>query len=329
MHVFNCHCMFSWPFQVRLMEYQWGVVKPSVPDYIIKRMYISNSIVNPLLSIAFYMSGIIMKLCKCVKPANQQQVTNTAVSNYWETSDSMVLGVWPQAYWFLTRNLHCERKWTLIAVFVNTHEWSKSGIMETCSASPPNRDQTTGTCVTFPPSRDQPTGTCVTSSPSRDQPPGACVTSPPNRDQPPGTCVASPPNRDQSASACVTSPPNRDQTPGACVTSPPNRDQSPGACVTSPPSSEQSPGACVTSSPSRDQSPGACVTSPPYSDQPPGACVTSPLSGDWIPTAGEHLHNLGIKSRPPRNTSTIWVSRTAHPRNITLWGMNPRYLCEK
>ena len=77
------------PFQVRLMEYQCGVVRPSVPDYIIKRMYISNSIVNPLLSIAFYMSGIIMKLCKCVKPTNQQQGTNTAVSNYWETSESM------------------------------------------------------------------------------------------------------------------------------------------------------------------------------------------------------------------------------------------------
>ena len=69
-------------FQVRLIEYQCGVVKPSVPDYIIKRMYLSNSIVNPLLSIAFYMSGIILKLCKCVKPSNLQQGTNTAVSNY-------------------------------------------------------------------------------------------------------------------------------------------------------------------------------------------------------------------------------------------------------
>ncbi len=51
-------------FQIRVLEYQSGLETPGVPDYLVKRMYLSNAVVNPFLSIAFYMSGVAARLCR-------------------------------------------------------------------------------------------------------------------------------------------------------------------------------------------------------------------------------------------------------------------------
>ena len=68
--------MYLITFQIRLVQIQMSVDNFTVPTYVIKRMFLSNSVVNPILILLFYISLLVKRPHR----ANTKDSTNTATS---------------------------------------------------------------------------------------------------------------------------------------------------------------------------------------------------------------------------------------------------------